>query len=520
MDLRSHDKLVKALEKFFHKKDPSTHIIQTHISSVILSGKYAYKIKKPVDFGFLDYSTLEKRRYFCHEEIRLNGRFAPMLYLDVVKITGSLDKPKVAALDDPGEPLEFAVKMLRFDDKLLLINLCRKNIDPPKFSKVIDALAENIAHFHLDAAKADLQSVYGTPDLIMKPIRDNFIHIRQYLRGDKELDKSLDLIESWSEKQFYLLSPIIKERKQKGFVRECHGDMHLGNMVLYHDKPILFDGIEFNQPFKWIDVISDLAFTIIDLDAMGLGNFSNSLLNRYLEITGDYASLRFLRFYQCYRAMVRVKIAALRLGQENLSTKEREYCLDTIRDYIKLAQSYMKPPQCFIVIMYGLSGSGKSVCAKNLAQKRGAIVIRSDTERKRLFGSVSLKQRYSPQTTMVVYKHLGTLARRIIESGIPVIVDATFLQKRYRDIFINLAKNLSQNIKIIHTVCPEELIRERLANRNSLHKDPSEADEAVLDIQIKNIKPLEEGEKEISFIIDTSTTESMESSLKQLNLSL
>lgn len=502
MTLHTHTTLTRAL--LAACPAPDKKIITTHISSVLLCGAFAYKLKKPVDLGFIDYTDLQRRRMFCDEELRLNGRLSRGIYLETVKITGSLEAPQIVAADDPGAALEYAVKMRRFDEAMLLDRVCLRGDLTPQ---TIVQLADTIADYHQNAARVEPQRPFGEAETIMEPIRANFTHLRSApLRV--EMQTEVEAISAWSESAFAALAPLITRRKGEGFVRECHGDMHLGNIVLQDGTPVLFDGIEFNDRFKWIDVASDLAFLLMDLEHRGLPPLANVLLNRYLENTGDYALTELLRFYQCYRAMVRAKVYAIARSQDDASDKTA--LLVTIADYLALARRYTTPLKPALILMHGFSGSGKSVCARRLAELTGAITLRSDIERRRLFGASS-EVKYTAEATAQTFTRLASLSETIARAGFPVIVDATFLKAAPRDRFIQLAAHLDCPLHIVHTACPEASMFERIDARTD---DPSDATAEVLKMQMASAEPLRESVA--VHTVDTDTMDRMETSLQRL----
>ena len=287
-----------------------THVerLETHISYVLLTGQHAYKIKKPVALGFLDFTTLAARRFFCEEELRLNQRLAPALYLDVVPITGSVDAP---VLGGDGPALEYAVKMREFpQDALASQILARHELSPAD----IDALAARVAAFHGASGVAPRDGMFGSPDEILRVARQNFAQIRPHLTTAEERDE-LEELRAWTEHEHAARRDAFLRRRKEGFVRECHGDLHLNNIARVDGELIIFDCIEFNESMRWIDVMSEVAFTVMDLHYRGRADLARRFLNAYLERTGGYAGVAVLRFYLVYRALVRAKIARLRAAQ-------------------------------------------------------------------------------------------------------------------------------------------------------------------------------------------------------------
>ncbi len=286
----------------------TAQLIETHTAWIILTGEFAWKIKKPVNFGFLDYSTLEKRHFCCDEEVRLNRRFAPQIYLDVVAITGAVESPRPGG---DGPVLEYAVRMRQFPAGGLLSQLAEQG---QLEIRHIDQMVERVAGFHRDTTVAPADTPYGEAERIHRWVSENFQHIRPLLNTPGEIEQ-LEQIRQWTEIEHKRLGPLMSRRKQQGAIRECHGDLHLGNITLIDDKVTLFDCIEFNPELRWIDVISEVAFLVMDLEDRGYRNYAFRFLNGYLQQSGDYESLDLLRYYRVYRALVRAKVAILREQQ-------------------------------------------------------------------------------------------------------------------------------------------------------------------------------------------------------------
>ena len=318
-------------------------LVETHISWVFLTGDYAYKVKKPLDLGFLDFSTLEKRAHCCREELRLNRRLAPSLYLDVVALTGT---PEAPVLGGPGEPVEYAVKMRQFDEAGLLDRLIAGGELPPER---IDRIARIAADFHARAERAPAESDFGTPERAHHPVAENFVQTLALVSGPDVVVR-LEGLQAASEEAYRRLAPRMAARRRDGFVRECHGDMHLGNMALVDGDVAIFDGIEFNANLRWIDVMSEVAFLCMDLEQRGRPDYAWRFLNAYLERTGDYAGLSLLHYYQAYRAMVRAKVTAIRLAQPGLSAGDRAAAEASFLGYLSLAEGYAAAGRPFLAI--------------------------------------------------------------------------------------------------------------------------------------------------------------------------
>ncbi|ANJ68444.1 hypothetical protein A9404_11230 [Halothiobacillus diazotrophicus] len=467
--------------------------LQTHISHVFLAGDHAYKIKKPVDFGFLNFSELAQRRHFCAEEIRLNKRLAPELYLSVVGLdaNGGL----IASPDSAAEPV---IEMRRFDQVDRLDNYAATHgLD----DALVDALAEQIEQFHEMAAQAPQASHFGTPETVYFPINQNFEQIRPFLTDDDDQNQ-LDRIEAASEAAFLKLKPLIVTRKKTGHVREGHGDMHLGNIARIDGKIVIFDGIEFNEDFRWSDTASDLAFLLMDLTDRQFVGAARRLLSAYLEATGDYDSLPLLNFYQAYRAMVRAKIALFEIRPDSTEA-ERTAQWATYRRYADLAEQFLAPRTGALWITVGFSGSGKSLAAQELVVAAGAIRVRSDAERLRLY--TDRAQRYSKDASEHIYAHLARIARIGVTSGWPMVIDATFLHLAKRRDFARLAKELGCPFRILFIECDGPTLRRYLRERITSGKDISEADEQVLEAQMQQLEPLTTDERAHTFRLQCDT---------------
>jgi hypothetical protein len=478
-------------------------LVETHISWILLTGTYAYKIKKPVDFGFLDFSTLEKRRYYCEEELRLNRRFAPQIYLDVVAIRGSETAPQV---NGKGEIIEYAVKMLEFPQHCLLSSYAgRRELSP----KIIDAIAERISEFHAHSDRAEADKDYGSAAQAAHWSQENLVHIAtaippQYLPND------YFALKRWYRENLHLLT-LIDARKTDGFVRECHGDLHLGNMALIDDEVTLFDCIEFNPELRWIDTVSEAAFVAMDLHARGYPEYCWRFLNRYFESNGDYAGVELLRYYFVYRALVRAKVEALRVEQEACdSATYRENIVPAI-DYIELAAQWAGRHRAGLIIMHGLSGSGKSTVAAQLAEALGALQVRSDVERKRLFdlaptadSESALGQGiYNAEATKATYRRLGEIAAAILAADFTVIVDATLLKESQRRALLELESIHPCNRIIIDCEAPESELRRRIVERE---QDASEANLEVLTQQLRTREALSPREREIAQVVSIDSS--------------
>ncbi len=492
-------------------------VIETHISWVLLTGQYVYKIKKPVNYGFLDFSSLEKRKYYCEEELRLNKRLAPDLYLEVVTINGTVDHP---VINSDSMVIEYAIKMRQFPQAAQL-DRCLNNagID---FS-LIDRLAKKVADFHLSIRIASHHEHFGDLLHVEQPVLENFRHIRECIKDQDSL-RHLEKLENWSREQLSILSETITQRKINGYVRECHGDMHLRNIAIWQEQIIIFDCIEFNKDLYWIDVISDIAFLIMDLEERNHTALACRFLNSYLEHTGDYAGLELLQFYKVYRSLVRAKVDALRAAQEVPGSSDYEASLADFRQYLNLAERFIKPRQVVLLINHGLSGSGKSYGTQKLISMFCTIQIRSDVERKRLFAkhdqsaeSNAVEQGiYTPELTRQTYDRLVALARILLAAGYSVIVDAANLQSWQRHLFIQLAAEMNVRSLILNYQASSDTLRQRVQQRAQKGSDVSDATLEVLEYQFKTRQALDNNEQNITITIDTENEIKLDEVIQKL----
>jgi len=374
---------------------------------------------------------------------------------------------------------------------------------------LIDQLGQLIAEFHKKTPVAPKSSRFGLPREVHAPTQQNFEQIIPLLRDSADI-KQVEKLKVWANEQFKKHQKLFEQRKEQGFIRDCHGDLHLANIILYHDKLILFDRLEFNEDLRWTDIIADLAFLAMDLSGKNQSKLANQLINTYLQFTGDYEGLNLLAYYLSYRAVVRAKIALFRLNQKDLTDKEK---LDIRHDYynfINLAESYTQPNKPCLIIMHGLAGSGKSTLAKNMAIDCGGIQISSDIIRKQLFNiplyenshSTPYGGIYTSQSTEKTYSRLMDLAKTVIKAGFTVLIDATFLLHSQRVMFYNLAKLLEVPFYILHCQTNDLEIIQRIKKRRMRSMPISEANASISKLQKELKEPLSKLEQQHTFVID------------------
>jgi aminoglycoside phosphotransferase family enzyme/predicted kinase len=483
LETKQHETLVSGLLNPAAYPHPVERVerIDTHISTVLLAGDFAYKIKKPVDLGFLDFSSLAKRHRSCLEEVRLNRRTAPRLYLDVVPIVATPTGPRVGIVG--GDPVEYAVRMHRFDPGCTLDHVAARG---ELTGELIDRLADVVARLHAEAVVAP--PGFGTSEVAQRLADAGIGAIRDQVQSAADRAR-LDALAAWSTAEWRARAAQMDARAAAGFVRECHGDLHLANIVLLDDAPVPFDGIEFNDELRFIDVICDVAFTFMDLVDHGVPHFAWRFVSRYLEQTGDYEGLSVLRYYAVYRALVRAEVALIRHRQPQLKRQVRLREHASFEQYLALAERLGRPGAHALVVMTGLSGSGKSTVALELAQRLGGVRVRSDVERKRLFGFAPKDRTdgrvYSREATARTYDRMAQVARATFLAGVPAIVDGAFLKRAERDRFRALARELGARFTLVSCEAPEEILRARVVARNRTGRDASEADVDVLERQME-----------------------------------
>lgn len=491
--------LIAALMEPRRYPDPAqtVELVETHISWVLLAGDFAYKIKKPVRLPFLDFSTLAQRRVGCHDELRLNRRFAPDIYLGVVDIVNTPQEPR---FDGEGPAIEHAVKMRRFSESGRLDRVCaRGDLQPGHLSD----LADSLAAFHESAAMAPPASRFGSTGAILAAALENFDEL-QPPPPAQNLPARLQALRDWTAERHRQLAPLMESRKQAGRVRECHGDLHLANLVLIDGRVRMFDCIEFNEDLRWIDVASDIAFTYVDLLEHRQAGLASWFVNEVLSRSGDYAAALLLRFYAVYRALVRAKVAAIRMRQNAGGESE-------LLAYVSLAEQLAASNPGRLVITHGLSGCGKTFASDQLLlqdAQASTLRLRSDVERRRLFGLGGGQRSgaaldggiYAAAAHVQTYTRLRDLASMLLASGWSVVVDATFLKRADRNALHALAQSAGADFAILAPSATEQQLRQRIEARQALGRDASEATAEVLVQQMRSMEPLQPDE--VRFCLD------------------
>ncbi len=481
----------RLLAALFSHPTVSPQLIETHISWIVLAGKLAYKVKKPVKFDFLDYSTLELRRQQCDRELEIGRRYAPEIYLAVVPIRDQ--DHQLSFGGSVGSIIDYAVQMRQFDQACLLDQLLAAG---QVTSAEMDALAAQLARYHAEAPRAYLDAAEAASRSI-QPALDNFDYLSQHLSSPQS-ELGLGELQAWTKRQADGMRDWFAERAAAGFVRDCHGDLHLNNLLRIDGRFLSFDPIEFNDRLSQIDTINEAAFLMMELHEHGYRSHAHRFINQYLEETSDYEGLRALPFYLVYRAMVRAKVDLIRHTQT--AGSQQTILTNVGQRYVQYAERVIARPPPALWIMHGFSGSGKSTVAMRLVEERGWIRLRSDVIRKQLLGieplqrtpQARLGEAYTLDLTACVFDRLAELSEQVLSAGFGAIADATFLKRSQRQRFADLAARLSIPFQIVDCSAPIAELRRRLGQRGP---DPSDANLSVLQHQIATAEPLDSTEQ-------------------------
>lgn len=491
-DLREQAQLVRRLCEPGPLSPRGARLIETHISYVLLTGSHAYKVKKAVRLPFLDFRTLAARRRYCRAELELNRRFAPGLYLDVVPITSTGTGPQ---LEGRGPVVDYAVRMRQFPESALLSRvLARNELAPAQ----VDALAAKVAEFHRSADAAPGSCTYGLPERVLRLALDNLAIVAADVPTDRS---AVAALESWTRAEHAARLDAFARRHAGGAIRACHGDLHLANIVLVDGAPTLFDCIEFSDEMRWIDPMSEIAFTAMDLGHRGRADLAHRFASAYFEASGDYDGCLVLRFYLVYRAMVRAKVACLRAAQLPPGAR-RTAAWREARALVALATRYTERSHRSFVAMHGPSGCGKSTVAQALVEGAGAIRIRTDIERKRVAGLAADARTHAPidsglyaaGATRQTYEHVLRCACSVIEGGFTAVADGAFLHRWQRDLARGRAAALRAGFVIVACHAAPAALRRRVAERAAEGCDPSDASVEVLAQQLRSLRPLDADE--------------------------
>ena len=472
-------------------------LIETHISWVLLTGEFAYKIKKPVHFTFVDLRSPERRAFFCAEELRLNRRFAPELYLRVAPVTFGGGR---AGIDGRGEVIDHAVCMRQFRtaDELAAL-LAGGELDPA----AIAAFGGELARRHEALPRPGAEEPWGRPDTVRALLLRNLSECLQAAETLAAAEAVRSLTEAYVAR-IEAAEPWIAGRRAAGRVRECHGDLHAGNVARYGGRLLAFDCIEFEPAFRWIDVAEEIGCLYMDLRARGFDAHAQAFIGGYLFESGDYPACRLLHLYGAHRALVRAKVAALRAAEADATDPQSRAasCAEHGR-YLDCARGLLAPRRPRLILMCGLSGSGKTWLAERLAPRLMAVHVRSDVERKRL-GGLAPEQRsgsalgqglYSAAMSAAAYQRLRQCAAEALGGGLSVVVDATCQRREERARLASLGPEHGAVVRVVFCHAPRAVLEARIAARQHAAADASEADRGVLALQQARFEPIEAAER-------------------------
>ena len=505
----THPKLVAAMKDpgFYPGRPETVELIQTHISFVFIAGDKVYKIKKAVDFGFLDFTTLDKRHHYCLEELRLNRRLAPRTYLDVVAI--SEDAEGAVVLGPGTRIIEYAVRM----KKLPLERMLKKMVAAPDFDPAImDAIAVKLADFHGQAATGGEIDALGGLETIRRNHEENFSQTEKYI-GKTIPEYQYRFIRQYASRFLEKKGRFLEQRVADHRIRDGHGDLHLEHIVVTEDDIVIFDCIEFNERFRCGDVAAEVAFLAMDLDFNGYPLLAERFVGAYATCTGDKGIPILLNFYRCYYAYVRGKVVSFRLDDPAISPEEREAAGRTAGRYFDLAYTYAaRLERPTLILMTGLTGTGKSVIAREIAPRLGAAITRTDVVRKELLGIVPSQHHYegfgegiySKEMSRRTYEEALKRALSHLGAGRSVIIDAAYMKKEEREKAVGAAQKIGADYFVVECICPDEIAKKRLLSRMSEPGEPSDGRWEIYLAQKGDFDPITEVPPGARLTVDTS----------------
>jgi len=483
----------------------SVTLIQTHVSFLFVTDNFVYKIKKPVDLGFLNFTTLDRRRFYCEEEVRLNRRLCPDVYLGVVQLRES---PGGVSFHPHGRIVDYAVKMRRLPEERMLDHLLRENkVDEASIREI----AGTIARFHGMTEKSDEIDSYGSITTITGNWEENFRQVADFV-GTTIQAKDLGLIREWVRGFLTEKKDLLNDRISGGFIRDCDGDIHAENICLA-DKVYIFDCIEFNKRFRYIDTAADIAFLAMDFDYHNKSKFADIFVDTYISASGDTGLINVLDFYKIYRAFVRGKVESFRLNDRQIPLHEKAAAKERANRHFRLAAGYIMrrklPPS--LIIFSGLMGTGKSTLAAGLAFELGLEIARSDVIRKEIANIPETEHRlyrfgegiYTEEFTHATYEKILKASENSLRSGRSIVIDASCSRKRDRELFRTLAQRLAVPFYIIQTTCTDELASSRLNYRMESQFDASDGRGELFNLQKAEFEQIDTSEGKL-LVVDTS----------------
>jgi aminoglycoside phosphotransferase family enzyme/predicted kinase len=489
-------------------------MLQTHISFIFLTDDYVYKVKKPVDFGFLDFTSLDKRLHYCKKEVELNKRLSPDVYLGVVRIT---DEGETLVIDGKGETIDYAVKMRKIPMEKIMVKLLGEGKITPE---MVGRAAKKIAKFHDKAATSPDIDKFGTMEVIKTNTDENFQQTEKYI--EKSISKNqFEAIKSYTNRFYETKRAIIEQRIADHKIKDCHGDLHMQHVV-FADDIIIFDCIEFNERFRYSDTAADIAFLAMDLDYNNRADLSKVLIDAYAEHSKDNGVYQMLNFYKIYRAYVRGKVISFQLDDPHITNEDKRKALETAKKYFELAYGYVKEEENershpektspILIITCGLTGTGKSTVMNEVAEKEGLMILASDKIRKELVGIQPEEHRYeefdkgiySKELTERTYLHIIEEGKKLLMQGKSIVLDACFPKKWQRQKAFESVKEANARFLCIEFVLPEEEAKDRLKKRLDSREGISDGRWEIYVAQKESFEAVDEFLPENHAVVDTS----------------
>jgi uncharacterized protein len=503
------DHLIKSLEdpSLYPVRPDRVEIVQTHASVVFIAGDLVYKVKKPVNLGFLDFSTLEKRQFFCRQEVILNSRFSHDIYLGVAPI--SYEDGSGFNFYGMGKEVDAAVVMRRIPEDRFMTAMLEKDLVTPA---ILDRLADRLAYFHSQARRGPEISAFGAVEVIHGNLKENFDQTAGYV--NRTLDKeTYEDISAASVDFLFLREALFHDRVRGGFIRDCHGDLHLDH-VLILDGIMFCDCIEFNDRFRYGDTASDLGFLLMDLDFQGFPAYAQRITQRYAQYSGDRDIVSLLAFYKSYRAFVRGKVLSFALDEPEISAVAKSALSREAQEHFAFARAYFHaPPPPTLVILTGLIATGKSSLARQLGKRLGIDPFGSDTIRKGIHHIPPFEHHldkfesgvYTPSATELTYAALLDRARQALDRGESVVLDASFMRYRDRQAAGELARASAARLRIIECTAPDHIIQSRLEKRQLRQDEPSDGRWEIYCEQKTRFEPIRPDEHPYHRVWDSTT---------------
>ena len=472
-------------------------LVQTHVSYIFLTDSHAYKVKKAVDFGFLNFSTIDRRRFYCDEEVRLNRRLCPDIYEGVVELR---EAPGGAAFHGSGAIVDYAVKMKRLPADRMLDRLVDAGEVSPDAMRRVSAV---IAEFHRTAPTSPSIADYGRLERIMYNWQENFEQAAPFEASTLPA-ADRDKLKTWVDSFAADRADLFQKRIDEGFIRECDGDIHLENICLDDGAIHIFDCIEFNERFRCCDTAADIAFLLMDLDYHGRHDLAGDVIDEYISITADRGMKDLIDFYKVYRAFVRGKVESFRLNDPGINPADQASACRRAARYFRLARGCMERSRIkpCLIITCGLMGSGKSTLAGQLAFELGLPLSSSDMTRKQLAGltpETTVREAfghglYGRHASEATYAELLRCADGQLGGGRSAIIDAGFILKNQRTLFAELARRHSVPFVILHAVCSESETRRRLIDREAGGRSVSDGRAELLALQAAGFEAPDDAE--------------------------